>query len=70
MLPFGRGQTAIHGFNNDTYNYPNWDNPGFRLESGGYEVAVRLLGRNVDDELRFFLKADPAGEGFAEWRAV
>lgn len=65
-----RSQAEIHGFNNDSYNYPNWDNPGFKLEASEYEVAVRLLGRNVDDEFRFFLKADPAGEGFAEWRLV
>ena len=65
-----RGQAEIHGFNNDTYDYLNWDNPGFKLESGEYEVAVRLLGRNVDDEFRFLLKGDPAGEGFAEWRSI
>lgn len=49
-------QAFFYGFNNQTYDHPNWENPAYRLEGDACEVVVRLFGRNVDDEFRFMLR--------------
>jgi hypothetical protein len=57
------GQAFLYGFNNQTYDYPNWENPAYRLDGDSYEVVVRLFGRNVDDEFRFMLRNLGTGAG-------
>jgi hypothetical protein len=56
-------QPFFYAFNNDSYNYAEWENPGYRLEGEIYEVIVRLVGANLNEEHHFTLKNLGPGNG-------
>ena len=43
-------------FSTESYNYPSWDNPGWRLEHGTYRIVVRVRGSGIQAEAQFKLE--------------
>ena len=54
-------QPWFYAFDNSTYDHPNWENPAFRLDGEECDVAVRLRGVHLDQELRFSLRNPGTG---------
>lgn len=43
-------------FSTESYNYPSWGNPGWRLEHGTYRIVVRVRGSGIEVERPFKLE--------------
>jgi hypothetical protein len=43
-------------FSTESYNYPSWGNPSWRLEHGTYRIVVRIRGSGIEEEQHFKLE--------------
>jgi hypothetical protein len=43
-------------FSTQSYNYPSWGNPRWRLEHGTYRIVVRVRGSGIQEERHFKLE--------------
>ena len=43
-------------FSTESYNYPSWGNPRWRLEHGTYRIVVRVRGSGIQEERHFKLE--------------
>jgi len=43
-------------FSTESYAYPSWGNPSWRLEHGTYRIVVRVRGSAIQEERYFKLE--------------